>query len=69
MAPAIIYVRERHMLKFLNEHGSWVVSFAEARTFESTWEACDFCLKKSIHKAEIVMRMGNPIYDVVISVY
>ncbi len=69
MTTAIIFVREKQTLKFLNEHGSWVVSFAEARTFESTNEAVDFCLKKSVHNAEIVMRMGNPIYDVTIAVY
>lgn len=69
MAPTIIFVREKQTLKFLDAQGLWVVSFTGACTFKSTWEAVDFCSKKSVCKAEIVMRMGNPIYDVVIDVY
>ena len=68
MANVIIFVRQKQTLKFLGPQAVWVIPFAEARTFKSTWEACDFCLKHSIHKAQIVMRMGNPIYDVTIDI-
>ena len=68
MPRAIIFVREKQTLMFLNDQCAWVVSFSEARTFKSTWEACDICLKNSIHKAQIVMRFGNPIYDVTLEV-
>lgn len=69
MGNTIIFVREKMTFKFLNGQAAWAVSFAEARTFKSTWEACDFCLKHSVGKAEVVMRMGDPIFDVTISVY
>lgn len=69
MVNVMIFVRQKQTLKFLAGNGAWVAAFAGARTFESTWEACDFCMKHSIHKAQIVMRMGDPIYDVMIDIY
>jgi len=64
----IIFVRQKQTLKFLNERAGWATAFDEARTFQSTWEACDFCLKNSVYKAQIVMRMGDPLYDVMIDI-
>ena len=69
MANVIIFVWQKQTLKFLTGQAAWAASFAEAKTFESTWEACDFCMKNSIHKAQIVMRMGDPVYDVMIDIY
>jgi hypothetical protein len=69
MTSAIIFVREKRTLKFLNGQSAWIVSFSEARTFKSTWEAFDFCLKNSVHKAQIVMRFGDPVYDVTLEVH
>lgn len=64
----LIFIREKRTLRFVNSQGAWVASFAEAATFRSTWEACDFCLKKSVHQAEIVLRMSKPMYDVTINI-
>ena len=68
MGNVTIFVRQKQTLKFLDQQCVWVDSFAEARTFKSTWEACDFCLKHSFHKAEVVMRMGDPTYDITLDV-
>lgn len=59
MAKSIIFVRDNQTLKFLSQQNDWTSSFAEAQVFESTQEACDYCLKHSIDKAEIVLRMGD----------
>ena len=64
----LIFVREKHSLRFINEQGMWVRSFADAAKFCSTWEAFDFCLKKSVYEAEVVLRIGEPMYDVTIAV-
>lgn len=64
----LIFVRERRTLRFIDAQGGWVQSFAEAATFRSTWQAYDFCMKKSVHEAEIVLRIGEPIYDVTIAI-
>lgn len=69
MRNVIVFVQQKQTFEFLDEQAAWAVSFAEARKFESTWEACDFCMKHSVHKAQIVMRMGDPIYDVMIDIY
>ncbi len=63
MAKPIIFVRDNQALQFLNQQNAWTPSFAEAQLFESTQEACDYCLKHSIHKAEIVLRMDESLYD------
>ena len=64
----LIFVRQNGTFRFLNLQGDWVARFDEAARFRSTWEACDFCLKKSVHKAEIVLRVGDPAFDTTIDV-
>lgn len=62
---SLIFVRDTDQgTRFLNRQGGWIASFDEAAMFASTWEAIDFCKKNRIHNAEIVMRIGDPLYDV-----
>ncbi|MDB6019028.1 MAG: hypothetical protein JWR19_3517 [Pedosphaera sp.] len=68
MASTSIFVRQKQTLKFFGKHGQWVSSFLEAKTFTSTWEAVDSCAKHRVHGAEIVMRMGEPLYDILIDI-
>ncbi len=68
MAAVVIFVRQKKTFKFLNERGEWTGSFEEARTFGSTWEAIDTCMKQEVCQAEVVMRMGAPRYDMVLDV-
>jgi hypothetical protein len=62
----IRFVRQKVTWKFVSADGTWVSSFELARVFNSTWEASDFCYKHDVRGAEIVLRMGSPLYDVVI---
>jgi hypothetical protein len=59
----LLFIRERGTQQFIDQQGTKVGSFAEAATFESTWEACDFCYKNGIKGAEIVMRFGEPVRE------
>jgi hypothetical protein len=68
MESILIFVRQKQSLKFLGGAGEWVGIFADARTFPSTWAALDTCMKQDVHKAEIVMRFGPFLYDVVLDV-
>lgn len=61
---ALIFVRDQSTLRFLNYEGAWVTSFADAAIFATTGEAFAFCLKQSVHMAEVVMRVGDPRYDI-----
>lgn len=66
MAKAFIFVRQKQTLLVLTPHGQWADALDQAHTFKSTWEAAMFCRQQSVVKAEIVMRMGDPIYDITI---
>lgn len=65
---SVIFVRQRFTFRFLDENGTSVVPFSKAQTFASIGAAIDFCFKKAVHDAEIVMRMDDPPYDVVLEV-
>ena len=67
-AKSLIFVREKHTFKFLNRRGAWVASFDDAAIFRHSWQAYDFCFEKSVHDADIVLRLGDPSYDVSITV-
>lgn len=68
MDSVLIFVRQKQSLKFLTNEGDWIVGFSKACAFPSTWTALDTCMKRDIHQAEIVMRFGAPLYDVVLDV-
>ncbi|MDB6110344.1 MAG: hypothetical protein JWR69_2094 [Pedosphaera sp.] len=68
MPAVLIFIRQQQTQMFLQEQGGWVNNLTEAQRFESTWEAIDFCMKKGVHRAEVVMRFGAPQYDVAIDV-
>jgi hypothetical protein len=65
---SVVFVRERFTLRFLDENGAAIVPFSRAQTFASIAAAVDFCFKKSVRDAEIVMRMDDSPYDVVLEV-
>jgi hypothetical protein len=65
----LIFIRQKVTCKFAAKDGRWVEALEDAHTFQSTWHALDFCFKKQIIRAEIVMRMGEERYDVVLDVY
>jgi hypothetical protein len=62
-----IFVREQRTYLYLSRKGRWVVSLSHAASFGNTLEACDFCFKESVHAAEVVLRSGDPEYDVTLS--
>lgn len=63
-----IFIREKRDAKFLSREGRSVLALCDAMMFASTWDALVYCLAGSIHKAEIVMRMGEPRYDVTLAI-
>jgi hypothetical protein len=68
MTKAIIFVRQKQTLEYLNEQNNWSADFSAARLFPNTLYAVEFCSKEHIHNVQVVMRMGNSIYDVIFDV-
>lgn len=63
-----VFVQEWRSGKFLSKDGAWIVSLSKAAVFGTTAEAYSFCEKNFVHEADIVLRMGDPEYDVKIPV-
>ena len=64
----LIFIREKQTCRFIDRRGLWVIPSDEAAHFNSVMEAADFCFKYCNRAAEIVLRMGKPMYDVKIDV-
>jgi hypothetical protein len=60
--------RKTPTLKFLTGEGIWASEFELAKQFASSAEAVRFCLTHGIKNVEVVLRLGDPVYDVVINI-
>ncbi len=64
----MVFVREKTTCKFLDENGALIVPFSKALTFGSIPAAINFCFKKSVRDVQIVIRMDDPPYDLVLDI-
>lgn len=68
MTRAIIFVRQKQTLEYLNEQNNWSADITIARTFPNTLHAVEFCSNEQLHNVQVVLRMGDPMYDVTFDV-